>query len=465
MKDKLIDYSIKNLHKAYGAGNATPGAGTAAAESGMISAQMALTVIKKTIDKEGYSHIHDKLKYFANEIISRILPRLKILFQLDTDEFQKHMVVRLAALKEMDVALKSKLKTEALELLIPCTEIPLEIASLAKELSDITIYLVDYGFSAVGGDANVALNNAHCAIGGCISIVDLNLMYFDSNEWSKNIEAKSSDLAIYFNYISEEIKSRQVSQKDLRQWKLQGLFDFQKTYSNELENSKLGFEDIEKVVSKIQNTMWKYKKAIWSNNTPENPVQAIDPLKVLSLLGYKFEPRQTLGHYFVGGKEIETAGVTDKNHKIVAISEKFQPYTGYFTLCHELGHVILHKNERIYRDGPIAGSFSSNGKNWEERQADIFATCFSMPKKVVMAEFIKLFRTEKLVVNEDTIFWLNMGTISSFHEKYKTKRDFSLLIAGTESYYHKNFKSISKLFGVSELAMAIRLEELGLLEL
>ena len=32
----------------------------------------------------------------------------------------------------------------------------------------------------------------------------------------------------------------------------------------------LDFEDIEKVVSKMQNTMWRYRKAIWVSNTPEN---------------------------------------------------------------------------------------------------------------------------------------------------------------------------------------------------
>lgn len=464
MKDNLINLSIKNLHKAYGAGNATPGAGTAAAEISMLSAQLALTVIKKTLDKENYSHIHDKLNYSAKEITSRILPRLEILFQLDTDKFQKHMDVRVAATNEKDVELKIKLKQEACELLRPCTEIPLEIASLTKELCDITIYLVDYAFSAVRGDANVALNNAHSAIGGCISIVDLNLMYFDSNEWSKTIENKSSELTEYFNYISKEIRNRQKSQKDERHWKLQGLFDFQKEFRNQLEDPNLDFEDIEKVVSKMQNTMWKYRKAIWVSNTPEKPSQAIDPLKTLGLLGYKFESRTTLGQYFIAGKEVETAGVTDKNHKIVAVSEQFPPETRYFTLCHELGHVVLHKKQRIYRDGPVEGSFSKKGQNWEEKQANSFATCFSMPKNIVISEFTRIYKTNKLVINEDSMFRLNQGTVSKFRKKYRTLRDFSLFIAGTEFYGHEKFSSISKIFGVSKLAMAIRLEELNLLE-
>jgi len=463
-KDNLESLSLQELHKGYGAGEATPGAGTAAAETSMISAQLALTVIKKTVSKEDYSHIHDKLNYFAKEIANRILPRLKNLFQLDSDKFQKHMDVRVAAKNEKKSELKAKLKKEAYELLIPCTEIPIEIASLSKELCDITIYLVDYAFSAVRGDASVALNNAHSSIGGCISIIDLNLMYFKSNEWSKTIEEKSSELTEHFNYISKEIRKKQDSQKDERYWKLKGLFDFQKVFSNQLEDPRLDFKDIEKVVSEMQNTMWKYKKAIWNKDTPETPIQAIDPLKVLSLLGYKHEERTTLGQYFVRGKEVETAGVTDKKQKIVAISEQFPPQTRYFTLCHELGHVILHKKQRMYRDGPVEYSFSKNGQNWEEKQANTFATCFSMPKNIVISEFTKIYRTNKLVIDEDTMFRLNQGTVSDFRKKHRTLRDFSLFIAGTEQYNHQIFTSISKIFGVSKLAMAIRLEELGLLE-
>lgn len=463
-KDNLKKLSLEELHKGYGAGEATPGAGTAAAETSMISAQLALTVIKKTLSKEEYNHIHDKLNYFAKEITNRILPRLEILFQLDTDKFQKHMDVRVATKNEKDAELRAKLKKEACELLIPCTEIPLEIAFLSRELCDITIYLVDYAFSAVRGDANVALNNAHSAIGGCISIIDLNLIYFDSNEWSKSIEENSTKLTEYYNYISKEIRKRKTSQKDERYWRLQGLFDFQKVFRNQLEDPNLDFESIEKVVSEMQNTMWKYKKAIWINDTPESPVQAIDPIKTLSLLGYKYEARTTLGQYFVKGKEVETAGVTDKNHEIVAISEQFPPQTRYFTLCHELGHVVLHKKQRIYRDGPIEGSFSKKEQDWEEKQANTFATCFSMPRNIVISEFTKIYNTNKLVIDEDSMFRLNQGTVANFRKKHKTLRGFSLFIAGAEFYNHESFASISKIFGVSKLAMAIRLEELDLLE-
>jgi len=463
-KDNLKSLSLQELHKGYGAGEATPGAGTAAAETSMISAQLALTVIKKTVCKEDYSHVHDKLNYFAKEITNRILPRLENLFQLDSDKFQKHMDVRVEAKNEKDSELRARLKKEACELLIPCTEIPLEIAFLSKELCDITIYLVDYAFSAVRGDASVALNSAHSAIGGCVSIIDLNLMYFESNDWSKTIEYSSSELTEYFNYISKEIRKRQASQKDERYWKLEGLFDFRKAFLNQLEDTSLDFEDIEKVVSEMQNTMWKYKKAIWINDTPENPIQAIDPLKALSLLGYQYETRTTLGQYFAKGKEVETAGVTDKNYKIVAISEQFPPQTRYFTLCHELGHVVLHKKQRIYRDGPVEGSFSNNGQNWEEKQANNFATCFSMPKNIVISEFTRIYKTTKLVIDEDTMFRLNQGTVSNFRKKHRTLRDFSLFIAGTERYNDESFLSISKLFGVSKKAMAIRLEELELLE-
>src|SRR5690606_12414019 len=116
----------------------------------------------------------------------------------------------------------------------------------------------------------------------------------------------------------------------------------------------------------MQRTLWRFKKAIWKHKTPMEPFQVLDPKKILELLDYRYEKKESLGSYRIEGKDIETAGVTNNINKIVATSNKHSNEVQYFTLCHELAHVIFHSDDKIYRDGPINGTFTTNG-NFIER--------------------------------------------------------------------------------------------------
>ena len=111
------------------------------------------------------------------------------------------------------------------------------------------------------------------------------------------------------------------------------------------------------------------------------------------------------------------------------------------------------------------GSDIRGTRNFQELQADKFAAYFLMPRKLVESKFESLFLTEKFKVNEETVFALNSGSVSDFRAQCKDLRDLSKTLASAEYYNGINFHSISKQFRVSVEAMAIRLEELGLLEL
>jgi len=54
--------------------------------------------------------------------------------------------------------------------------------------------------------------------------------------------------------------------------------------------------------------------------------------------------------------------------------------------------------------------------------------------------------------------------VKIFKEKCKNLRGLSRLLAATTIYAGKPFTPLSKIFGVSNETMAIRLEELGLIE-
>lgn len=86
-----------------------------------------------------------------------------------------------------------------------------------------------------------------------------------------------------------------------------------------------------------------------------------------------------------------------------------------------------------------------------------------MPERLVRARFAGVFATDCFVLDEETVFALSRCSPSDFQKKCKTLRDLSRTLANAEYYDDLRFVSLACQFRVSIEAMAIRLEELGLL--
>jgi Zn-dependent peptidase ImmA (M78 family) len=99
-----------------------------------------------------------------------------------------------------------------------------------------------------------------------------------------------------------------------------------------------------------------------------------------------------------------------------------------------------------------------------EREADKFATFFLMPGKHVENLFKETFGTDCFVLNNETTFYLGEGSISEFKAKCTDRRGLALHLATLDHYRVNSFYSMADVFGVSAMAMARRLEELGLVE-
>ncbi|MGY3230304.1 hypothetical protein ACVWWJ_001788 [Luteibacter sp. HA06] len=65
------------------------------------------------------------------------------------------------------------------------------------------------------------------------------------------------------------------------------------------------------------------------------------------------------------------------------------------------------------------------------------------------------------VLDEATAFALIKRNHDAANERFSTLRALSRYLASVEAYNTRNFESMASLFGVSLVAMAIRLEELG----
>lgn len=219
--------------------------------------------------------------------------------------------------------------------------------------------------------------------------------------------------------------------------------------------------EIERRAIRLQKSIWKYRKQIWPVATPSNPIDLLDPIVALKLIGYNTNLDETLGQFHIDGKLIEVAGTIEKSSKQIHISRQFPQHTRMFTAAHELGHALLHETNGLHRDRPLDGATIS--RNAVEFQADKFAAFFLMPQKLVQATFKRYFLTDRFTLTEETAFALGLGSYESLLTKFKTIRQISRTLASVEHYNGLQFISLAKQFRVTNEAMAIRLEELKLL--
>lgn len=466
----LLQVTTGELLEKFGAGNHKPGSGSAAAFQGMLSAKLLVTVISLTNEekrKENYKSVLPELLKMDKKIHNEIFPQLKKLFQDDAIQFGKTIQAREDRNNEKDAFKKNQLGIKALSELKISIEIPLTIAKLCIELAIIADYVFDNAFQSARGDSQVALNGAVAGLAGCLSIIQLNLLSYGSDEirWISKITDETNDLKIRYNQLNELATSKlEILEKEVHN--NSKLFeDVDKLLNGIKSKSQISDSDIEKLASDIQNLMWLNRTTIWNKNVPDHPTKVLRPNIVLKkALGYNYTITDGLYLSENGSEDYETAGLIDQKQRIVLVSNRFEKNVQNFTSAHELGHALLHKQTVLHRDRPIDGLGRRVNRNSTEYQADRFATHFLMPSKLIKSIFKELFLADKFIINEDNAFNLIQDSPSKLRADSKNLRGFALKLASAESFYNQNFKSISKLFGVSVSAMAIRLEELEMLE-
>jgi hypothetical protein len=222
-------------------------------------------------------------------------------------------------------------------------------------------------------------------------------------------------------------------------------------------------EEIEVHANNLHRSIWHHRHKIWPDRIPSNPIDMLDPIVALNFIGYDSGLEETLGQFRSNGKLIEVAGTIDKFSMKVRISRQFPSEIRGFTAAHELGHALMHETSALHRDRPIDGS--SISRDSIEFEADKFATYFLMPKKLVKTNFKQLFLTDSFSLNEATSFALGYSDLEALRNKCLTPRHLSRMLASAEKYNGLQFVSLAKQFRVSVEAMAIRLEEMGLVSI
>ena len=469
MDGKLLDLKASELLAQFGEGKPVPGSGSAAAYQGMLAVQLIATVTKLTKDpkrQKNYSQFLHRLLEIENQLASRILPKLEHLFQEDSDRFGK--VIRLRELRDAtrdsDPIKSQRTEGEMLEALKEATQTVTEIGVLCSEVASFACEVFDHGFSSARGDSSVAINAAISGIAGCIAIIDLNLLSFSNGQILNQIKESQDASRSKLITLQAEAKRRQDEQKSE--------LDLHIHFSQELERigkslkgrKSISDEQIEVLAIDLQQLIWRNRDLVWKNNHLQSPLKMLDASKALKCFGFAVARPVTLGIFSDRGVQYEVAGQIDQRNRVVSVSKQFPEDVRRFTEAHELGHCLLHTQEVLHRDRPLDGAAGRLTENVVERQANKFAVYFLMPRKLVLQIFQQIFGVSSFSITHETALALNMKSADELYAATRDLRGLSRLLSNVTRYGSRHVHSLTALFGVSIEAMAIRLEELGIVE-
>ena len=167
-------------------------------------------------------------------------------------------------------------------------------------------------------------------------------------------------------------------------------------------------------------------------------------------------------------------GQLNRRDRIVYTSETSTPEATRFTLAHELAHLVLHSKPIEHRSRPHRGQ--SSRRSDKEREADKFAAAFLMPPKWVANDLSRRFGRfgrypnarelrERLpiVVDERLAWWLDR---EDWERLLTPDADIerSMAVSICTNVGNGHFCSMAEEYGVTPMAMALRLVELNLIE-
>jgi Zn-dependent peptidase ImmA (M78 family) len=220
-------------------------------------------------------------------------------------------------------------------------------------------------------------------------------------------------------------------------------------------------KDIQKIVRYWHRHIWVNRKDIWGSNVPKDPVEMLEPKIVANLLGFSYQEESGIGIHQTSDGDAEVAGLIDDSAKAIYVSHQLKSKPRRFTAAHEIGHAALHDLQgRMHRDR--SEDFQRPRRDQKEREADRFATYFLMPENLVVARFLEIFHIRPFQITSETAFALGLKNANELAKKCRTRRELARLLASTERFNFEHFESLANQFHVSTEAMAIRIEELGL---
>jgi len=200
----LLDRSTGQLLNDFGAGNASPGSGSAAALMGLLAVKLLVTVCDKSTSKPECKS-NEKVMTYIKEQVQAIEPRLIDLFEKDARDFDEVVTLRIARDKAESPQDKSKLSRQAQELLEAATDNAFQIIEQCMKLIDHGVVVFESGWHAVRGDSGAALSAAIAGVLSGIFIANLNIKTLKGRKYAADNLNRCDEL--YKELVAKQTKA------------------------------------------------------------------------------------------------------------------------------------------------------------------------------------------------------------------------------------------------------------------
>lgn len=223
----------------------------------------------------------------------------------------------------------------------------------------------------------------------------------------------------------------------------------------------MDYKKIEDETRRLQYEIWHQRQIIFPSGA--SPLHMFSPEVAARVLDVEYETRPFIAST---GSTRRAAGQFDRQRGIISVSAEFSYEVQRFTGSHEIGHLLLHPqigNGVAHREFPINGNTSDSKRPWFEQEADYFAACYLAPAGLVIKAFRARFGAEPLHLDDHSAFYLagKQGRLLATTQPGSLR--FGSAVAEAGYFGGPRFKPLTEIFGLTPMAMGIRLRELGLL--
>ncbi len=202
---KYLARSAETLLDDFGAGNAAPGSGSAAALMGLLSEKLIITICKKSLEYSKSESDQRIFEYLIEHVQDLMIPRLKELFEKDAVDFEKVVDLRKKRKRAKSPNRKAALSREANDLLEVTTDYVFDVIELCMSLVEHSIVIFEDGWSAVRGDSGASISAAIAGVMTGIFVVNLNLKTLKGRKYAKVNISRCDD--IYSRLQEKQIKA------------------------------------------------------------------------------------------------------------------------------------------------------------------------------------------------------------------------------------------------------------------
>lgn len=193
---------------SFGAGQPTPGSGSASALQGVLACSMILACARLTADRANTPQRRLESAYVAEIVQARHEPILRALVQRDSTAFARAINARTDMHKQTKPGRRKAAAAKARRLLKTATNIPLTIVQHCLAVARLGIQMFDIGYKAARGDPGTGVSAALAGAFGALFVTFQNLTKFRETQWSLDIRRKCEGYWSDALKVLEELLSR-----------------------------------------------------------------------------------------------------------------------------------------------------------------------------------------------------------------------------------------------------------------